>query len=324
MDTDYGGDYYSYGYGSHMYQWSTDGKTERYYLTLTNPVINGSNMRYIVGVPNHVRIWKTSFYHKMKGHNPNLPVVDDYELLIRSFLESDRWVRIPECMYFQYQNTGGDNFTNHRNALIQHITKWTSYLYESKIHKRFEELGIKDEILKDVVAWKRTYFETPYFGKIYDRFCDHLTIILPFNGECDEGKKTLKSIFLQKDKRWKVYLIGNHCSGMRTLVDWIKDENYPYVSQVDWWNMREKSATFVLLNYILKMYITNVDWDRYVMYLKPNMILSDDFVSRFMNNKDQVRQTEDRKGIWGWIHPMKMLEQQLWTEEDNLDDLNRN
>lgn len=322
-DTDYGGDYYAYGYGSHMYQWSTDGTTERYYLTLTNPIINASTIRYIVGVPNHVRIWKTSFYHKINGHNHNLPVVDDYELLIRSFLESDKWVRIPECMYFQYQNSGGDNFTNHRNALIQHITRWTAHLYENKIHTRFSEIGFKDERIQDDVAWKRTYFETPYFGKIYDRFVNHLTIIIPFEGESEETKKTLTSIFQQKDKRWKVYLIGNQNPEIMSIVNWMVKNHYPHVFSVDWWNMREKTNTYVLLNYVLKMYITNTDWNRYVMYLKPGMELMDDFVSRFMNDKQEIRQTDDRKGIWGWIHPMKMLEQQLWTENDNLDNLSR-
>jgi glycosyltransferase involved in cell wall biosynthesis len=317
-DTDYGGDYYTYGYGSHMYQWSSDGTTERYYLTLTNPIINGSTIRYIVGVPNHVRIWKTSFYHKINGHNSNLPVVDDYELLLRSFLESKNWVRIPECMYFQYQNTGGDNFTNHRNALIQHITRWSAYLYEEKIHRRLLELEIKDERLTDDVAWKRTYFETPYFGKIFDKSMDHLTIIIPFEGEVENVKRTLETIFQQRDKRWKIYLIGNQNPEISNVVEWIVQTHRSEASKVDWWNMREKSKTYVLLNYILKMYITNVEWGRYVMYLKPGMILKDDFVERFMMNKNAVRESEGRQGIWGWIHPMKMLEQQLWREEDNL------
>jgi len=325
-DTDYGGDYYTYGYGSHLYQWSSDGTTERYYLTLTNPIINASNIRYIVGVPNHVRIWKTSLYHKINGHNANLPVVDDYELLLRTFLETKNWVRIPECMYFQYQNSGGDNFTNHRNALIQHITRWTAYLYEEKIHKRLLELGIKDERMTDDVAWKRTFFETPYFGKIFDRSKDDLTIIIPFEGEpneVEEIKRTLEAIFQQKDKRWKIYLISNHRPEIRNVVEWIVSHHRSHASKVDWWNMRERSNTYVLLNYILKMYITNVEWDRYVMYLKSGMTLKDDFVWRFMLNKNEVRETEGRKGIWGWIHPMKMLEQQLWREEDHLDNLNK-
>lgn len=317
-DTDYGGDFYSYGYGSHMYQWSSDGETERYYLTLTNPNINASNIRYIVGVPNHVRIWKKSFYDKINGHNSGLPVVDDYELLVRSFLHSKNWVRIPQPMYFQYQNSGGDNFTNHRNALIQHITRWTAYLYDGEIHKRLLEIGWKDERLEDQVAWNRTYFETPYFGNIFDRFSESLTIILPFQGELEETKKTLSSIYTQTNDKWKVYLIGNNCSEMGPLI-----QSLSHPHKIDWWNMRDKVKPYILLNYILKMYVTNVDWNRYVMYLKPGMILESDFVSRFMENRENVRETKDRKGVWGWIHPMKMLEQQLWTESDDLDNLSK-
>ena len=310
-DTDYGGDSYSYGYGSHMYQWSSDGDVERYYLTLTNPNINPSNIRYIVGVPNHVRIWKRSFYHKINEHNPELPVVDDYELLVRSFLASSNWVRIPDCMYFQYQNSGGNNFTNHRNALIQHITRWTSYLYEEKIHKRFLEMGWKDERVESEVAWQRPYFDTPYFGKIYDIHADDLTIIIPYEEEFEDVKKTLLSIFQQSKPNWKVYLIGNHVSDMNQLINWIVEERQPH--KVDWWNMREKTKTYIMLNYVLKMYITNVDLNRYVMYLKPSMMLDKNFVELFMENKKEMTV---QNGIWGMVHTMKMMETYLWKESD--------
>ena len=46
-DTDYGGDYYGFGYGGFINQWSNDGKTERYYLLLTTPTVNPRTARSI-------------------------------------------------------------------------------------------------------------------------------------------------------------------------------------------------------------------------------------------------------------------------------------
>lgn len=329
-DTDYGGDYYGFGYGGFINQWSSDGKTERYYLLLTTPTINPRTTRYIVGVPNHVRVWKRSFYQKIHEYNPNLPVVDDYELLLRTFLESKNWVRLADCLYFQYQNSGGNNFTYHRNRLIQYITQWSAYLYESKIHKRFEELGWKDEMHEGEVCWKRNRFEYPYFGILDDPFSKSLTIIIPVdidsssigNGP-DALKNTLQSIFEQNSNNWKVYLIGNQCHELENVVGWIVSQHRKYVRQVDWWNMREKSPEYTLLNYILKTCVTNADLKRYVSYMKPGMLMDKDFIAKWDTNKEGVREMSGRKGIFGLIHPMKMLEHSLWDENSDLYNLDK-
>jgi len=329
-DTDYGGDYYGFGYGGFINQWSTDGKTERYYLLLTTPTINPRTARYIVGLPNHVRAWKKTFYHKISEYNPNLPVVDDYELCLRTLLESKNWVRLADCLYFQYQNTGGNNFTYLRNRLIQYITQWSAFLYESKIHKRFLELGWKDEMFENDVCWKRNYFEYPYFGKHDDPFSKSLTIIIPVDLDSsyignspDALRLTLKSIFEQTNKNWKVYLIGNKCAELQVVVDWIVAEHKPFAKQVDWWNMREKSPEYTLLNYILKTCITNADLERMVTYMKPGMTLDKEFIESWNKDKNQVREMPGRKGIFGLIHPMKMLEQSLWTAENDLYNLDK-
>ena len=49
------------------------------------PDINALSIRHIVAEPNHVRCWKKEFYHKIGGHNIELSVLDDMDLLIRTF-----------------------------------------------------------------------------------------------------------------------------------------------------------------------------------------------------------------------------------------------
>lgn len=319
-DTHYGGDYYGFGYGGHMHQWSTDGITERYYLSLTNPSLNPATVRYIVGVPNHVRAWKTSFYHQIQEHQSLLPVVDDYELLVRTFLASKNWVRIPEPIYFQYQNSGGNNFTYHRNALIQHLTRWTAYLYEPKIHQRLLEVGMIDEKHTNEVCWKRTFWENEYFGKIMDKFQNDLTIIIPVEQDCfvEDLKLTLETIFQQSHSGWKVYLIGNASPALMPVIHWMTNYRKDFCKKVDWWNMREREPTFVLLNYILKMYVTNVNWDRKITYWRPGVLMGKYTLEKWNENKE--KDLEGRKGIYGFVHSMRFLEKELWTEKINLNE----
>src|SRR6185503_3455778 len=48
--------------------------------------------------PDHVRAWRASFYHSIGGHNQDLQVGDDHELLCRTYLNG-RMVHIDEMLY---------------------------------------------------------------------------------------------------------------------------------------------------------------------------------------------------------------------------------
>jgi len=38
--------------------------------------------------PDHVRAWRTNVYHELGGHNPELNICDDHDLVIRSYLHT--------------------------------------------------------------------------------------------------------------------------------------------------------------------------------------------------------------------------------------------
>lgn len=76
------------------------------------------SMRHIVSVPNHVRAWRASAYRMIGGHNPALPVADDYELIIRTF-KNFGWKHIPELLYIQHVGEGNTHVS--KNALIQKL-----------------------------------------------------------------------------------------------------------------------------------------------------------------------------------------------------------
>ena len=107
--------------------------------------INPKTIRHIVGVPNHIRAWRRSTYFEIGGHNRSLTVVDDYELIIRTFLNT-RMCKIPKLSYIQfiYSNAGHRNTHDLSRADIQRRTRTISSHYNQKIKARFEELGQHD------------------------------------------------------------------------------------------------------------------------------------------------------------------------------------
>ena len=107
--------------------------------------INPKTIRHIVGVPNHTRAWRRSTYFEIGGHNRNLTIADDYELVVRTFLHT-RMCRIPKLGYVQfiYNNNSGRNTHDLSRADIQRRVRTIMYYYNEAIHNRFLELGLID------------------------------------------------------------------------------------------------------------------------------------------------------------------------------------
>jgi len=76
-------------------------------------------LSFIWYAPDHVRAWRKSVYHAIGGHNTNLSVCDDHELLIRTYL-STKMKHINEVLYI-YRITGENTWLK-RNAEIQQKT----------------------------------------------------------------------------------------------------------------------------------------------------------------------------------------------------------
>jgi len=110
---------------------------------IESPNINPKTIRHIVGVPNHVRAWRRREYMKIGGHNRNLTIADDFELLIRTFLETNM-VKIPSLGYLQFIHNTGSNTHNISRADIQRRVRTIGSYYNQKIFNRFEDLGLTD------------------------------------------------------------------------------------------------------------------------------------------------------------------------------------
>jgi glycosyltransferase involved in cell wall biosynthesis len=144
------------GYGA--YRQETHGGVK--YMVVNSPNINPKTIRHIVAAPNHIRAWKKSFYDSIGGHSDMMHVVDDYELMVRTFL-STRMVHIPKLCYIQYRNMDGSGNTHKsRNKEIQRLVRYVSMNYDDAIHNRFLSLGIDD------------YLWSPSYGQSFINMCN--------------------------------------------------------------------------------------------------------------------------------------------------------
>ena len=143
-DHDWSGNWYArpdnffdFGYAGHSWV-EADGER---YVAHWYPDINPLNIRFNISMPNHIRMWERSVYHKIGGHNKLTPVADDFEIIVRTFLHT-RFIHVKKMLYLQYNNR---NSTVDNNALdINRRARLIRDHYDNRIHDRIYELGFED------------------------------------------------------------------------------------------------------------------------------------------------------------------------------------
>jgi glycosyltransferase involved in cell wall biosynthesis len=128
---------YGFGYCGNVWENHNGQKYLRHYHCEMNPI----TIRFNITMPNHLRMWKKSLYEQIGGHNRRLPVADDFELIVRTFLTT-RMTHIRKMLYVQWNNfesTVDNNSTdiNRRARIIRDY-------YDKRIHDRIIQLGYDD------------------------------------------------------------------------------------------------------------------------------------------------------------------------------------
>jgi glycosyltransferase involved in cell wall biosynthesis len=92
---------------------------------------DASALQLIYFAPNHVRVWSREAYARAGAHDAALGVVDDYDLVCRTYLAGVAFHHIPECLYLYRLLDEGRNTYVERNAEIQQRQQEISnrYLY---------------------------------------------------------------------------------------------------------------------------------------------------------------------------------------------------
>jgi glycosyltransferase involved in cell wall biosynthesis len=163
--------FFDFGYAGHSWV-HVDGQDR---LAHWYPDINPLTIRFNISMPNHVRMWDRNVYYTIGGHNKEIPVADDLELIIRTFLNT-RMIHVKRVLYLQYNN--GNSTVNNNSIDINRRARLIRDYYDSKIHNRIKELGFHDwnwdEELKhsqkfqNKVPLRKFYHEEQVMNYIYE------------------------------------------------------------------------------------------------------------------------------------------------------------
>lgn len=120
--------YESHGWEHYPFVWKG-----HEYLAMRAFETNASSLHQIFYAPNHVRVWSREAYFEAGGHNPELHVVDDHDLLCRTYLTGTHFEHIPECLYLYRLLEDGGNTYLQQNDDIQRMQKGVSDKYAHQL-----------------------------------------------------------------------------------------------------------------------------------------------------------------------------------------------
>jgi glycosyltransferase involved in cell wall biosynthesis len=160
------GDFYALGYSGYYRQKI---RNKWVFVSMT-PNINNITLNHIVSVPNHPRIWRRKTLMDMGNFCEYLPILDDYEVLIRTAVKS-KMAKLHKLGYIQYMNNNNNNFSLIRNSEINRII-WNlnirCYEYYNIDNFMKERNAYEDENYRrhNSQIWKRKNYEYKYCNSV--------------------------------------------------------------------------------------------------------------------------------------------------------------
>jgi glycosyltransferase involved in cell wall biosynthesis len=113
---------------------------ERYVMNSWHP--SSHSLSFIWYAPDHVRSWRSDLYKKVGGHNQELEICDDHELMIRTYLNTNMYF-IEKPLYV-YRVTGNNTYLK-KNSQIQKETVRLAY---ENVYALAEHDAEKNNLLK--------------------------------------------------------------------------------------------------------------------------------------------------------------------------------
>ena len=307
---------YAFGYGSYL-------KTlynGRWVNVAQSVPFNGSTLRHIVGVPNHIRCWRAEAYRKLSGHNPHLHVADDYELILRTFLNY-KVCRIPKFLYIQYRNAGGNNFTFIRNREIQKLSREVGKMHRSDVINRLNELGVYSTDTDYAKDWEKSHLSQKVkrgAELIYNPNSDRISIVLVAEENREELIESIRSVINQTEKNWYLYVIG---AGSSILEEVMEEPDFKR-HDIFWWNLENVETHLIkktCLNYALKMIVTT----DMVTYIRAGIVWDNSHLSNLIGSKEDNELFETNDTLGTLIHDVKLLSVSGYYDESDSEFISR-
>lgn len=106
--------------------------------------VSPRSLAEIYYAPDHVRCWTRAAYYEAGGHNPDLPVCDDHELMIKTYLSGSKFMHTGGCNYLYRMYKG--NTVEHRNKIIQEHTQQFNRQYIGELIKEWKKRNSYDDL----------------------------------------------------------------------------------------------------------------------------------------------------------------------------------
>jgi len=78
--------------------------------------------------PDHVRAWRRDAYYRSGGHDPQLPVGDDHDLICRTYLAGVNFQHIGGCGYLYRTHVENTVFTRNDQIQVQQAANCAKYI----------------------------------------------------------------------------------------------------------------------------------------------------------------------------------------------------
>ena len=110
----------------------------------------------ILYAPDHFRAWTKKAYHLAGGHDPNLDVCDDHDLLCRTYLNRQiDFIHIPETLYYYRRGSEliPNTYAGNLNAKIQKLSGQGVERYKNgnPVPDFAQPITLRDKYLHDLV-----------------------------------------------------------------------------------------------------------------------------------------------------------------------------
>lgn len=113
-----------HGWKASPYHWEWNDIRHMHSLPIT-PL----NMWYIWFMPDHVRARRTSVYHQVWWHDIKLDILDDQDLIQRTFMET-RFYHIPEVLYIYRITWNNTSLNKNRRIQTETVQMYDRRIYE--------------------------------------------------------------------------------------------------------------------------------------------------------------------------------------------------
>jgi glycosyltransferase involved in cell wall biosynthesis len=203
------------------------------------PPLTWETLRHIVSTPNHVRAWRTEFYRRIGGHDRELPVADDYQLVIRTFLDGVT-ARIPRPLYVQHHDVEGGNTSRRHNPEIQRRVAEIAARYERAIDRRCLWLGVTPSPPAPLTGWEPIRCANATLDVVAEAAAERgqplVSVVVPTYRRPELLRRALGSIVEQTYDNLEVLVVGDNCPDLDSVIDSLHD------GRIRHWNLPVHTA----------------------------------------------------------------------------------